>query len=921
MKSLLQAALLTALTASLFPPPAQAQPSGTVMAWGWNKNRQTNVPAGLNDVTAVAAGGMHTVALKSDGTVVAWGANKYGQSTVPEHLSDAEYGSDVTAIAAGYEHTVALLGDGTVEGWGEDFSGQATDVPANLSNAIAIAAGGWHTVALRSNGTVAAWGDGSFGQTSVPAGLNNVKAISAGGWHTVALRNNGTVVAWGDNDYGQTSVPAGLSGVIAIAAGWSYTVALKSDGTVVAWGDNDYGQTSVPAGLSGVIAIAAGAVSDHTLALKGDGTVVAWGANWDGQTDMPAGLDGVIAIAAGGSHTAVVGPPLRTLVLTPATRTVGPAGGNRMVNVTASRDWSWSQSAGSEWLTSSEAASQNGSQTFSYTVAPNPSTESRSATITMTSGALTATHVVTQAGSGTTTVERLLLMLKRSVPAAQTATPDKAGTLTLSAVPAKNATKLSKGPALLQTSQVLSGTSVKVTATAKKGHVFSHWSGLPAGAVEAGNVVTFTMPDEDADLTAHFIVNPFTTPELEPDVPNPFVALGAKPVFQGLLLPAAGTVPSNATAGHLTSALVAAKGSLSGKVFLDGKVTSFTGALQGDGRVWFKVGKILSDTLPLPDKDNVRNKALSANWSTDGLSVEVTAPGDAVSEGLAQPALYSKTVPAPAALLDSKGKQGYFTLALPTREPASPENAATYPQGTGYATLTLAKAGTLKLAGMLADGTKISASSFLVAGANDKAASPVFVALRTPGGKASEKDGSFLGYLVFDAVADSDVGGADWWWFRPVAKTKTEKLQAYRAGWPEGIMIDPVGALYDSAKPAKTALGLGAVDTASGNAVLEFEAGKLTALALVTAFNIDGNKVVKLDKADKSFTLSVVAKTGLIKGTFTPDWSSPAKKLPAFQGVLLQKGGNKGGWGFFLSNAAGDLDPESGSVTLGAPAP
>ena len=76
---------------------------GTVVAWGLNSSGQTDVPAGLVDVAAIAAGGRHTVALKADGTVVAWGFNDAGQTDVPAGLSD------VTAIAAGASHTVALV--------------------------------------------------------------------------------------------------------------------------------------------------------------------------------------------------------------------------------------------------------------------------------------------------------------------------------------------------------------------------------------------------------------------------------------------------------------------------------------------------------------------------------------------------------------------------------------------------------------------------------------------------------------------------------------------------------------------------------------------------------------------------------------------------------------------------------------------
>jgi hypothetical protein len=283
-------------------PTAALNNNGTVVAWGWNGDGQTNVPAGLSGVKAIAGGYTHTLALKRDGMVVAWGDNSYGKTNVPAGLSN------VTAIAAG-SHSLALKSDGTVVAWGDHGWGQTT-VPAGLSNVTAIAAGLTHSVVLKSDGTVVAWGDNSYGQRTVPAGLSGVTAIAGGGAHTVALKSDGTVVAWGYNGWGQTTVPAGLSGVAAIAAGGNHTVALRIDGTVVAWGNNGYGQTTVPAGLSGVTAIAAGYY--YTVALKSDGTVVAWGDNSRGQTTVPAGLSGVTAVAAGSYHAvALVGraPP------------------------------------------------------------------------------------------------------------------------------------------------------------------------------------------------------------------------------------------------------------------------------------------------------------------------------------------------------------------------------------------------------------------------------------------------------------------------------------------------------------------------------------------------------------------------------------------------------------------------------------
>jgi len=295
---------------------------GTVVAWGRSSDSQTDVPAGLFGVTAIAAGYRDTVALKGDGTVVTWGYDSYGQTPVPVGLSN------VQAIAAGELHTVALKRDGTVVAWGDNGSDQI-NVPAGLSGIAAIAAGDQHTVALKRDGTVVAWGNNDFDQTTIPIGLSNVQAIAAGGNETVALKCDGTMVVWGDNTYGQAAIPVGLSNVQAIAAGRSHTVALKRDGTVIAWGRNGNGQTNVPAGLSNVQAIAAG--SYHTVILKIDGTVVAWGDNDYGQTTVPVGLSNVTAIAAGGFHTVALVP-----VMLPGISGFTPASGPNGTSVVIS---------------------------------------------------------------------------------------------------------------------------------------------------------------------------------------------------------------------------------------------------------------------------------------------------------------------------------------------------------------------------------------------------------------------------------------------------------------------------------------------------------------------------------------------------------------------------------------------------------
>jgi len=248
-------------------------------------------PAGLSGVSALAVGGYHTLALRTDGTVTGWGDNSYGQASAPGL-------SGVKAIAAGLHHSLALHSNGTVTAWGRNQYGQV-NVPAGLTNIMAIACGANHCLALRSNGTVAAWGDNTDLQAAPPPLATNIIAVAAGLKHSLGLRANGTVVGWGDNSQSQRSVPVNLSNVVAIAAGNYHSLALLKNGTVVGWGADlyDYGQARPPAGLTNVVAIAAGA--NHSLALLKNNVVVAWGQNNFGQSVVPAGLSGVYAIGAG----------------------------------------------------------------------------------------------------------------------------------------------------------------------------------------------------------------------------------------------------------------------------------------------------------------------------------------------------------------------------------------------------------------------------------------------------------------------------------------------------------------------------------------------------------------------------------------------------------------------------------------------
>ena len=145
-------------TAGTSARPAVMPPSAvyTVAGWGDNSVGQLSLPAGLTDVTAISAGGTHSLALQTLGTVVGWGDNTYGQATPPAGLTD------VTAISAGgflsaeIGHSLALKSDGTVVGWGDNsFACQATP-PGCVSSPVKISAGGAHSLVMQVNSCVQA---------------------------------------------------------------------------------------------------------------------------------------------------------------------------------------------------------------------------------------------------------------------------------------------------------------------------------------------------------------------------------------------------------------------------------------------------------------------------------------------------------------------------------------------------------------------------------------------------------------------------------------------------------------------------------------------------------------------------------------------------------------------------------------------
>ncbi|MFM2308305.1 MAG: Cellulosome-anchoring protein precursor [Chloroflexota bacterium] len=246
----------------------------TLVTWGMNREYQANIPpccgSGIQDV---AVGTNFALALKG-GRVYGWGANTRGQLKFPSTVA-----KDITAIAAGGAHGLALTKAGKVISWGDNTFKQAS-VPKGLKAVSAMAGGTNHTVVLLTDGSVVAWGSNASGQSKPPLGLKGVRQLAAGLDHTLALKTDGTVIAWGNNSYGQATIPTNATDIKQVSAGTQFSMAVKNNGDVIAWGRNDYNQIVIPTEYKDIYSAFAG-YANTILGLR-SGRIVVLGAQTDG---------------------------------------------------------------------------------------------------------------------------------------------------------------------------------------------------------------------------------------------------------------------------------------------------------------------------------------------------------------------------------------------------------------------------------------------------------------------------------------------------------------------------------------------------------------------------------------------------------------------------------------------------------------
>jgi alpha-tubulin suppressor-like RCC1 family protein len=307
---------------------------GTVV----NRSSPVQIGALVDWSSALAIGGTgHALAVKTNNTLWSWGRNLTGspgnfRAGMLGHNDTINRSSPVQVgaltnwyqVAAGDVHSLAVKTDGTLWSWGGNYrselgfytSGQSRSSPIQVgasSDWYQVSGGLNFSVAIKTDGTLWSWGFRSYGRLGDNYGsFNTVNSptqrgsltdwhqVSAGDTHCAAIKTDGTLWAWGRNLFGavgddttedmSSPVQIGsLTNWAQVESGQNNSFAVKTDGTLWAWGVNSSG-SSGQLGLGDVAnrssPVQVGALTNWaqvsggtttTSAVKTDGTLWAWG--------------------------------------------------------------------------------------------------------------------------------------------------------------------------------------------------------------------------------------------------------------------------------------------------------------------------------------------------------------------------------------------------------------------------------------------------------------------------------------------------------------------------------------------------------------------------------------------------------------------------------------------------------------------
>jgi alpha-tubulin suppressor-like RCC1 family protein len=328
-------------------------------------NASSPVQVGTSSWSAIAAGGTHVNAIRSDGTLWGWGVNTYGQvgtlNTVTQlYPRQIDFNNSWTSIAAGNDFSAGITSTSRLlYRWGYYSSNEVAapyrSAPVQIDNNTFSKVSIVNTTAfaITTGGALYGWGkittDDNFYFNQIIATIPwasgiGYKDVNAGDSFVHAVKNDYTLWTTGANGFGQLGVNDTVtrSSAVQIGSGYSWTLlgggfnpAIQA-GSLFVTGNNATGQlgltdlvsrsspTQVSAtnqplfaypnrlGISAWSNVSAG--GSHSMAIRNDSTLWGWGYNLNGQigdstgvnksSPVLVGTSSWIQVSAGKDHTA-----------------------------------------------------------------------------------------------------------------------------------------------------------------------------------------------------------------------------------------------------------------------------------------------------------------------------------------------------------------------------------------------------------------------------------------------------------------------------------------------------------------------------------------------------------------------------------------------------------------------------------------
>jgi hypothetical protein len=308
---------------------------------------------------------------------------------------------------------------------------------------------------------------------------------------------------------------------------------------------------------------------------------------------------------------------------------------------------------------------------------------------------------------------------------------------------------------------------------------------------------------------------------------------------------------SNATTGRI-SAVVGANGSLSGTFVLGGKTYGIRGVLSPVG----------SFSVSIPSTQWILEVQLDPN-NLDG---EMT--GSIKSNDGELAAFNAERTPVTFTAIHPTPFKGAYTVNLPA-DPQHPET--TYPQGTGYGTITVTAASQVRFVGVLGDQTPVSFGAVALADGRFPVYFPLYLA-----------KGSLAGWLTLQDPSEVNQVEGTLDWFKPV----TNKFTLYPAAISGTIAVEGSGYIAPPKQPQILP---------TGPATFTVTGGNVSVIDSLKNLTIDAKNKIKIVGNEK-FTMTLAPASGLFTGTFY----DTAAKLRTFNGAILQNRAT--GAGLFRGN-------------------